>query len=205
MKPEDKAVVQQALDALELNNQEWKNLADSGDCGYWKAEDQDHYKQTSEAIAALRQLLEQPDQEPAFYWDRDCFFVRPERAKFLGLDVGAMQALYTNPTAQPSTDHSEQDLDMADHGDELTIAYLNGVHTGKQMAKREWVGLTDDEREALILEPDGSAEANVKRVEVLPGAWGKEYDEVDAWSKPLILQMLSDHEAKLREKNGGGA
>jgi hypothetical protein len=110
----------------------------------------------------------------------------------------------TTPPAQPA-DHSEQHLDMVDHGDELTIAYLDGVHTGKQIARREWVGLTDEEREALILEPDGSAEANVKRVEVLPGAWGKEYNEVDAWSKALILQMLSDHEAKLREKNGGAA
>jgi hypothetical protein len=114
--------------------------------------------------------------------------------------IAAGKALLEQPA-----DHSEQHLDMVDHGDELTIAYLDGVHTGKQIAKREWVDLTDEEREALILEPDGSAEANVKRVEVLPGAWGKEYDEVDAWSKPLILQMLSDHEAKLREKNGGGA
>jgi hypothetical protein len=62
-----RAVVQQALAALELNNDEWKTLADSGDCGYWKAEDQDHYKQTSETIAALRELLEQPVQEPVLW------------------------------------------------------------------------------------------------------------------------------------------
>jgi regulator of replication initiation timing len=30
-----------------------------------------------------------------------------------------------------------------DHGDELTIAYLDGVHTGKQIAKREWVDLEE--------------------------------------------------------------
>jgi hypothetical protein len=98
MKPEDKAIVKQALEAMELNNQEWKELADSGDCGYWKAEDQDHYKQTSEAITALRQLLERP-------------------------------------TTEDSSD--------VDHGDELTIAYLDGVHTGKKMAKREWVDLEE--------------------------------------------------------------
>ena len=109
MTPKDKAKVQQALAALELNNDEWKSLADSGDCGYWKAEDQDHYKQTSEAITALRQLLEQP------------------------------------------ADHSEQDLDMVENGDLLTIVYMDGLHTGKRMAKREWVGLTADEMlEALI-------------------------------------------------------
>ena len=44
-----------ALEALELNNNEWKALADSGDCGYWSAEDQDHYKQTNEAITAIKQ------------------------------------------------------------------------------------------------------------------------------------------------------
>jgi hypothetical protein len=70
-------------------------------------------------------------------------------------------------------------------------------------AQRQWVGLTDEEENALIPDPDGSAEANVRRVEVLPGAWGKEYEEVDAWSKPLVLQMLRDHEAKLKEKNNG--
>jgi hypothetical protein len=30
-----------------------------------------------------------------------------------------------------------------DHGNELTIAYMSGLHDGKQ--KREWVGLTDEE------------------------------------------------------------
>jgi hypothetical protein len=218
MKPEDKAKVQQALEAMELNNDEWKNLADSGDCGYWKAEDQDHYKQTSEAIDGLRQLLERTEQEPAFYWDRDCFFVRPERAEFLGLDVDAMQALYTTPPAQPAdlnlncksvqarlatqwgyvkaepdewpTGCPECGMDSgcdcdsgtwnppaqpADHGDELTIAYLDGVHTGKQIAKREWVGLTDDD-------------------------WQQIADETgyDIWS---TLKQAVD--AKLREKNGG--
>ena len=49
-----------ALEALELNNLEWKALADSGDCGYWNAEDQDHYKQTNEAITAIKQARSAP-------------------------------------------------------------------------------------------------------------------------------------------------
>ena len=53
-----------ALEALVLNNDEWKSLADSGDSGYWKAEDQDHYKQTNEAITAIKEALAQPEQEP---------------------------------------------------------------------------------------------------------------------------------------------
>jgi hypothetical protein len=68
-------------------------------------------------------------------------------------------------------------------------------------AQGQWVGLTDEEENSLIPDPDGSAEANVRSVEILPGAWGKEYEEVDAWSEPLVLQMLRDHEAKLRQKN----
>lgn len=50
--------------------------------------------------------------------------------------------------------------------------------------------LTDEQIDALMPEPDGSAEANVERVEVLPGVMGKEYDEVDAWSRPLVRQVV---------------
>ena len=53
----DKETIKLALEALQLNNSEWKSLADSGDCGFWRAEDQDHYKQTNEAITACEQAL----------------------------------------------------------------------------------------------------------------------------------------------------
>ncbi len=49
-----------ALEALELNTSEWKSLADSGDCGFWRAEDQNHYKQTKEAITAIKAALAAP-------------------------------------------------------------------------------------------------------------------------------------------------
>ena len=55
-----------ALEALVLNNDEWKSLADSGDSGYWKAEDQDHYKQTNEAITAIKEALAQPEQQKPY-------------------------------------------------------------------------------------------------------------------------------------------
>ena len=87
MKPEDKAVVQQALAVMQRIES-----ADAGG-GFLNASQAD---QLEEAITALRQLLEQPTTE----------------------------------------DSSE-----VEHGDELTIAYLDGVHTGKKMVKREWVGL----------------------------------------------------------------
>jgi hypothetical protein len=60
-------VLKQALEALELNNDEWKSLADSGDAGCWRAEDQDHYKQTNKAITAIKAALAQPEQEPVAF------------------------------------------------------------------------------------------------------------------------------------------
>ena len=52
-----KEALKKALEALVLNNAEWKHLADSGDSGYWSAEDQNHYKQTEQAIAAVQRAL----------------------------------------------------------------------------------------------------------------------------------------------------
>jgi hypothetical protein len=87
-----------ALEALELNNDEWKALADSGDCGYWKAEDQDHYKQTNEAITAIKQARSAPVQEPWKYrrWN-------DEAEKWeLTDDCGwPSKPLYTTPPAAP--------------------------------------------------------------------------------------------------------
>jgi hypothetical protein len=58
--------------------------------------------------------------------------------KFIGIAARALdpikQAL-TAPVQEP------------DRGDELTIAYMSGLHDGKK--KRQWVGLTDEEMQAL--------------------------------------------------------
>jgi len=54
----------------------------------------------------------------------------------------------STPPAQPA-DHSEQDLDMVENGDLLTIVYMDGLHTGKKMAKREWVGLNYEEAKEI--------------------------------------------------------
>jgi hypothetical protein len=44
-----------ALEALEVNNQAWKSLADSGDAGFWEAEEQPFYELSVKAITALKQ------------------------------------------------------------------------------------------------------------------------------------------------------
>ena len=122
MKPEDKAVVQQALEAFKGLYAIVEIAQEDIDCRFAWAEMPD----AKESIAALRQLLEQSEQEP----DNEC---NP-----YDLCAGCRCKFSTEyePPTQP-----------ADHGDELTIAYLDGVHTGKQLAKREWVGLDEDEVE----------------------------------------------------------
>lgn len=50
--------------------------------------------------------------------------------------------------------------------------------------------LSEEQIEGLMPTPDGTAEANVVRLEVLPGVMGTEYEEVDAWSLPLVVQAI---------------
>jgi hypothetical protein len=57
-----------------------------------------------------------------------------------------------------------------DHGDELTIAYMSGVHRGKELAaqpaQRPWVGLTDKEiQECLQGLPTQTIDVYAKRIE----------------------------------------
>jgi hypothetical protein len=65
----------------------------------------------------------------------------------------------------------------------------------KNTAAQPAVPLTDDQIRGLTPKPDGVAEGNVRRVEVLPGVMGTEFDEVDAWSMPLVLQIARSIEA----------
>lgn len=55
----DRELFEQALKALETNNRAWKNLADSGDAGFWEAEEQPFYETSVKAITALRSALAQ--------------------------------------------------------------------------------------------------------------------------------------------------
>jgi hypothetical protein len=57
--------------------------------------------------------------------------------------------------------------DEPDHSDELTIAYMSGLHRGKEVAQRTWVGLTADEYAELAEEygpfPINQIEAKLKQ------------------------------------------
>jgi hypothetical protein len=94
----------------------------------------------------------------------------------------ALEALWT--TANPKAEEAITAIKAAlaqqepDNGDELTIAYMSGVHRGKELAaqpaQEPWMGLTHDER-----------------YECIHG------ESVDAWD---IAEAV---EAKLKEKNNG--
>ena len=58
-----------ALEALEVNNQAWKSLADSGDAGFWEAEEQPFYELSVKAITAIKQARSAPVQEPVAWRD----------------------------------------------------------------------------------------------------------------------------------------
>jgi hypothetical protein len=70
-----------------------------------------------------------------------------------------------------------------DHGDELAIAYMNGVHRGKELAaQRQWVGLTQAERHDIR-------------------EWQKIQEELGPVWSPMMLYLYDAIEAKLKEKN----
>jgi len=212
-------VIKQALEAFKGLYAIVEIAQEDIDCRFAWAEMPD----AKEAITALRQLLEQPEQsaEPlgevvALEWDevfdaaaaaycrseasrkalRLCFQSRNQStqisigwtAKELMSFAKTVAYIYTTPPAQPTGDDltpdeaqpATEDSSDVDHGDELTIAYLDGVHTGKKMEKREWVGLTQREWDDL---------------------WDEHHDEygypfsADGYERAI--------EAKLREKNGG--
>jgi len=105
-------------------------------------------RHVNEAITAIKQALAAPVYVKTFHG-------------------GKPWPLHPEPVQEP------------DHGDELTIAYMSGVHRGKELAtQRQWVGLTDQERNQLWRDV-------VK--------WGDpSHDDVD---------LMKAIEAKLKEKN----
>ena len=97
-----------ALEALEKNNNDWKRLADSGDTGRWTAEETELYKQTEQAITAIKEALAQPYQEPVAYGTWDTMLGKGHRMMMVRLDKGqdgCTVPLYTTPSQRkPLTD-----------------------------------------------------------------------------------------------------
>ena len=96
-----------ALEALVLNNAEWKALADSGDAGFWQAEEQDHYKQTEQAITAIKEALAQPEQEPVAILHRypsKCRMTVEYTDEITEVREGSWPLYTTPPQSKPLTD-----------------------------------------------------------------------------------------------------
>jgi len=55
-----------ALEAMKVNNNAWESLADSGDAGFWKAEEQGYYQLNEKAITAVKAALEAKDEPVAW-------------------------------------------------------------------------------------------------------------------------------------------
>jgi hypothetical protein len=127
----DKEALRMALEALELNNDEWKSLADSGDCGFWNAEDQDHYKQTNEAITACEQALAAPVQPVARKWHQ-----APVKTSWGHDMVVADLAIDKDHTVSVYCERDQK-------------ARVEAMFTTPPAAKRQWVGLTEQERNAI--------------------------------------------------------
>ena len=50
--------------------------------------------------------------------------------------------------------------------------------------------LTDEQIEELLPEADGTAEEVKRKVEYRPGLWADEVGIDDAWSKPLVIEII---------------
>jgi hypothetical protein len=84
-----------ALEAMLVNNSAWKHLADSGDAGYWEAEEQGYYQLNEKAIKAVEAALEAKDEpvglidslkdaKPCCGQYETCWRACTPRGKFLG-------------------------------------------------------------------------------------------------------------------------
>ena len=130
-------VMKQALEALELNNSTWKALADSGDAGWWLAEEQDHYKQTEQAITSLRQAIAEAEkQEPVKQFAQESFMQLWQSYCDKKMEVEDLKEQLETLT-QP-----EQEPWVCECGADSYLACKCSI---KSPPQRQWVGLNWDD------------------------------------------------------------
>ncbi len=187
MTPQERKVMELALEALVLNNDEWKSLADSGDSGYWKAEDQDHYKQTNEAITAIENALAQPEQL--------------EGLKLIhkaDIDLAKKRALEAQPEQEPVAWRFQSPVGGWAYGKEPPIGSKYAV---------EPLYATPPQRKPLVIDSDEKAtkHMNEKLFEFLDIAmmFPKAKADLSVWERVIIFAPqrtwvgLTDEELEL--------
>ncbi len=130
MNEQQRAVVQQALEAI--NEELAVDMTDMD------AVDQSA-EMLCKASTALRQLLEQPEQEPVGKWTGKCIEWTENPYKFK-----KGQSIYTTPPAQPAVPLTDEQIDLLinGRGDEDDDDYVEPTGDG--------FGLTDEDLVKLI-------------------------------------------------------
>ena len=121
-------------------------------------------RNTIEAITALRERLAQPEQEPVAWMHN---FIEG------GISIGK------KPT------------DLNRHPDRWTALYKDPTPCKTwHQPEQQKPPLTDEQIEELLPEADGTAEEVKRKVEYRPGLWADEVGIDDAWSKPLVIEII---------------
>ena len=114
-----KEALKLALKALETNNKAWKHLADSGDAGFWEAEEQPFYELSVKAITAIKEALANEALEK-----------KAENARELGLDYEPEHGWTPERIAGMARLKEAQDKKLAQP--EQQYHAVNAVHKGQQ-------------------------------------------------------------------------
>jgi len=129
-----------ALEVLVLNNKNWKYLADSGDAGFWSAEEQDHYKQTEYAIKALEEALAKQEGQSNF-----C-----PQCEALARELKAAKQEQGEPVGVA---HLMQEGFTHCIWSEACVPVGTKFYTTPQ--QRTWVGLTDEQIKHIYISTTG--------------------------------------------------
>ena len=127
-----------ALKALETNNKAWKHLADSGDAGFWEAEEQPFYELSVKAITAIKEALAQPEHG----WT-------PERIAGMTRLKEAQDKKLAQPEQEPVGEVGQIDIDEDGVGYAWFTIATDGLELGDKLyttpPQRTWVEIDGDD------------------------------------------------------------